>query len=394
MTEVKCALGVLTDTVNRWNQDHRLRLRFHGTTNEAWSGGRQCALSVWDVSNSDLLAWEVDAVTTDIELKVRIGIAPDDQARDAWAKIGQLSADTWGAIIEPVSAEASEGDDQQVAKIGLQDVDQIVIPLPFDEVDGMIIDAVPGGVHYTREMINPSTAVYRLSWSGMIYDKRVAYDDIGLIKLFKSGDKEAILSLKDARAIYDYKHLEVMRACHALFYQRLLVLLEPRAAAEKETSADDRPQPMNIIADNLGGTLVYTRNEQGQMVVSGTVRSDYLPMLLPKHAVIVPERDDIQPNAFEVTSVETVANNAGHRGRQSEWTQEEKDAIVIRWVNKDKRKDARTLGVFLVDEIGEKPSDADDFDPRPNISKRQFYTWRKDYLKRNPKHRNNRTSRA
>lgn len=65
----------------------------------------------------------------------------------------------------------------------------------------------------------------------------------------------------------------------------------------RKTSA---AQPM--IADNLGGTLIYTRNDQGQMVISGTVNPDYLPVLLPKHAAIVPSGTDIQQHAFEVTS--------------------------------------------------------------------------------------------
>jgi hypothetical protein len=73
----------------------------------------------------------------------------------------------------------------------------------------------------------------------------------------------------------------------------------------------------------------------------------------------------------------------GQRGRRSEFNQEERDRVVEKWEAQKRAEDARDLGVFLVDEFGEK--DDASLGPSPIVSKSTFYNWRRDYLKRKNK---------
>jgi len=77
-------------------------------------------------------------------------------------------------------------------------------------------------------------------------------------------------------------------------------------------------QPSNVIADNLGGTVTYNRNAQGQTVISGgTINAGYTAEL-GKAVAIRPEgtpfeyRDGANPlaPAFDVTSAEEAMPSA------------------------------------------------------------------------------------
>jgi hypothetical protein len=87
-----------------------------------------------------------------------------------------------------------------------------------------------------------------------------------------------------------------------------------------------------------------------------------------------------QPPADRQSNGETNGKPKGKPGRKSQWSQDKRDAVVEKWETKGS-DDARTLSVFLCDEVGEK-DDLNSMEPKPVISESQFYEWREDYFKR------------
>lgn len=76
-------------------------------------------------------------------------------------------------------------------------------------------------------------------------------------------------------------------------------------------SVGDGQQPMNIIADNRGGTVTKTTNTNGQTIIGGTVNAGYEYQSNGVHSAIVSSGIDIPPNMSEATSAMQLAGLHG-----------------------------------------------------------------------------------
>jgi hypothetical protein len=161
-----------------------------------------------------------------------------------------------------------------------------------------------------------------------------------------------------------------------VYAQTVFPYIEGRLSAESqsaETNVSNGAQLMNIIADNLGGTVTYTRNDQGQTIsTGGTVNPGYISVLGQGYAAIIP----VGSETTDMLSAHDVMSK--DNGRQAKpWrstgqppkTKAEKVAAIQAWDNLSEL-DRPLLAEWLETNFGSNP------DGSLAVAESTFHGWR------------------
>ncbi len=105
--------------------------------------------------------------------------------------------------------------------------------------------------------------------------------------------------------------------------------------------------PENIVADNLGGTLTYKHNEQGQTIITGgTINPGYKSVVGSDGVSIKAERTEMQSPAFSVTEYKAQAEEPPTPEKPTR--KKLLDQACIEWAN---RESHGYLGRYTRDEF-------------------------------------------